>query len=384
MKAARVILISALLGIVLRGADSYFGVNDGRFAFCVLGVLLPGGLLFDFYSSAQSLMHPRRLDTAFVGAMDYAGRVKEALRNAKAAGFDQTIVPVLSGLMLGLTGRHSPPFIAAALAVFPLESLLVTLLLMAIIRFGALPVSGRKFAGSNRRDTQSLPAVPFFLDLTHRLAKSCSAWIPGRYAWIFRRKLIHLFRADPVFLIIYVAFLSALGFEFMIHWSLIASVTYALTACMLSLTLVQLASTEGDESYRQLAFLMPGEEVKFRFDLLLMLLTAAVFVLYFAAAAFLHKGRGEEWVDISLFGNPRGFWQAILTLAVFPLLLMAEKAGTVKTTDARVVLNFCYLGLAASLFMFPFLGTAIVAAIGAVALARCLRMIRPAVADARP
>ena len=374
MKPVRACVLSAALGVFLLEADAYFGKHDGRLGFCILGILLLAGLLYDFYESAQSLIHPRRLDMGFVAGLDFAGRKSDALRNAKSAGRNQIVLPMLTGLILGLLTGHSPLFVLSVPLLYPLESLLITLLILALLRFDALPLSKRKFSGGNSQDTRRLPSVPFFLGLTHALSRSLSSWIPGRYGWILRRKLIHLMRADPVFLAIYLLVLTALGIQFLWTWSAIASATFALTACMLSLTLVQLASSESDASYREMAYLMPPEGAKYRTDLLLSLAIAGSFIAYFTAANFLHRGTGEGWATM---GHAREFWQPILTLAAFPLLLMSEKPGMVKTTDARVVLNFAYLGLAGSLFIFPLVGAGLVAAVLCFALIRCLQFLEP-------
>jgi hypothetical protein len=357
----RYALAGAAMGLVIVPADNYWGRGDGVLAAWVLALFLLGGLLFDFFSSAQSLMQPRRLDLLFVCGADYARRKSLASRDAIAASWRQAGLPVIALLALGAFKGLRPAFLGGVAALFCVESLLVTSALLLAVRLEWLPVSARKFTGEGAAAVSAFggATASFFLKSTHASARVLAAWMPAPYAWIIRRKLLYLFRIDTVFVILYVFFLSALGAQLDVTWSVFACAIFSLAGAMVSLTLVQIASDQCEDLYGQCAYMLPLRRFNRIANLLLSFSIVAIFSAYFAASTLAHQGMAA--------GASQGFWQVLITGAAFPFLL-AEKEGARKTPDARVVLNIGYLGISGVLFMFPVFGIA-AAALGLAAAA---------------
>ena len=104
---------TCLLGTAVTGADMYFGNGNGKTGAALLGVLLLGGLIFDFLSSIHPLRYPRALDADFIAGADYAHRKAAALRRLRAALLRQSWMPLAAlcvmGAQLGLCASRNWP-----------------------------------------------------------------------------------------------------------------------------------------------------------------------------------------------------------------------------------------------------------------------------------
>lgn len=358
-------------GLMLVQIDNYFGHKDGMLAFSILGVQLFSGLVFGFYASTHSLRQPRRLDLAFVCGADYAARKAEARRAVWAASWREPGIPLLALAVLGVVKGLGFPTTASVAATFCLESLAVTLVLLTAVHRDWLPISRRKFHGEADAQLASLGGVTasLFLRSTRTAAGFLTGRVPAPYGWLIRRKLLYLFRQDPVLLILYVVIQACLGVQFNIAWSALVTAAFSLVGVMLSLTLIQIGTEDCEEYYRRCAYFLPPRLVDYRGSLALALSVSLAFMVYFALSTVSHQGLAAS------LGSP-GFWQVLVTGTAFPFLMMADGPDSRLSINHRAALNFSYLGIAAILFMFPVWGIASATLVMAGAVFLCLRHAR--------
>ncbi|HKP95331.1 MAG TPA: hypothetical protein VJ385_06195, partial [Fibrobacteria bacterium] len=317
-RAGRLVPAGALMGLFVIGADDYFGTGDGAFGFRILGVFLLAGLLSGFALALDPLRHPRRLDSLFVSAATRARRKSIVYRNTLENALTQPVLPCLALLVICIAKGYGPGPIAGLLGIFLLESALVSGMLAAVIRWGLIPVSRKAFPGDGASSFAfggGSDAV--FIAATFSVSRLLSGWLPGPYAWIVRRKLIYLLRADAVSVLIYLCLVLALGTAFSVHWNPLGAAVFTVAGTMLSLTLVQIALAESEAHYRTCSYFLPGEWLNYRSNLALYLAVALPFPAFFGVSAAFHG-------DAALSRLSGGFLQISVTCIAFPFLLMAE------------------------------------------------------------
>jgi hypothetical protein len=361
---------TCLLGTAVAGADMYFGKSRSLIGAFILGVLLLGGLVFEFLAAVQPLRSPRALDADFLAGADYAERKRIALRQLRSTLLRQVWMPLgalcVAGAQLGLSLSR----LAGVAAVLAGEAALVSLAMMGAVRFGWVRLSRKRFqaagpGGTGASDAFGAAAATFLIRRSAAAARILTGWIPDPERWILRRKLLYLLRADPVYLIIHTLLIAVLALGFNTAWSFNLSAVFTVAAIQLSLTLLQIAFREPDAYYAQCGHFLPPRSVDRRATLFLFLAIAGLLCAPFAAGCLAHMGIGGALTS-------RAFWHVLATGAALPLLISldppraAAALGGASDINARVVLNFCYLGLAAWLFMFSWSGVAFTAAVGAL------------------
>jgi hypothetical protein len=163
---------------------------------------------------------------------------------------------------------------------------------------------------------------------------------------------------------LYGAVLLALGAHFF-QWDRLAPlVAFTLTACMLTMTLFRTLTDQSRAYADSCAYLFPPAWVRHRCDVALSLSFSGIFAAYFLAAARHHLASAAAW-------------QCAATLIAFALLQTVDGPGRNPRPDTRMILNFCYLGLAGALFMFPLWGMVAVLAAGLLAARLCFRHVLP-------
>lgn len=361
---------TCLLGTAVTGADMYFGKGNGKTGAFLLGVLVLGGLAFEFLSAIHPLRFPRALDAGFLAGAAYADRKRAALRQLRAALLRQAWMPLAALCVAGAQLGLPIPKLAGIAAALAAESAVVSFAMMGAVHFGWLRISRQRFTASGFRasdasDAFGAAAASFLIRRTASAARIATGWIPGPERWILRRKLLYLFRADPVYLSIHVFLLAVLAVRFNIAWGFNLSAVFTLAAIQLSLTLLQVAFREPDAFYGPCGHYLPPRRVDRRATLFLFLAIAGLLCAPFIAGCVAQMGPGGALTS-------RAFWHVLATAAALPLLLSldppraAAALGGESDLNARVVLNFCYLGLAGWLFMFSWPGVAFTAAVGAL------------------
>jgi hypothetical protein len=269
----------------------------------------------------------------------------------------------VAGAQLGL----SIPKLAGTAAALAAESAVVTFAMISAVHFGWLRVSRKRFTASEARasDAFGAAAASFLIRRSAAAARIATGWIPGPDRWMLRRKLLYLFRADPIYLIIHALLIAVLAIRFNTAWSFNLSAVFTVAAIQLSLTLLQIAFREPDAYYALSGHILPPRRIDRRATLFLFLAISGLLCAPFAAGCMAHMGIGGAL-------GYRAFWHVLATAAALPLLISldppraAAALGGASDMNARVILNFCYLGLAAWLFMFSWPGVAFTAAVGAL------------------
>ena len=361
---------TCLLGTAVTGADMYFGNGNGKTGAFLLGVLVLGGLVFEFLSAIHPLRFPRALDAGFLAGADYADRKRAALLQLRAALLRQAWMPLAALCVAGAQLGLSIPKLAGIAMALAAESAVVSFAMMGAVHFGFLRISRKSFTASDSRASDAseafgAAAASFLIRRSASAARIATGWIRGPERWILRRKLLYLFRADPVYLAIHVFLIAVLAVRFNIAWSFNLSAVFTLVAIQLSLTLLQIAFREPDGYYGPCGHFLPPRRVDRRATLLLFLAVAGLLCAPFILGCVAHMGAGGAITS-------RAFWHVLVTGAALPFLISldppraAAALGGESDLNARVVLNFCYLGLAGWLFMLSWPGVAFTAAVGAL------------------
>jgi hypothetical protein len=358
---------SLLLGIAIAGADMYFGKGNGKTGAFLLGVLVCGGMVFEYLLAIHPLRNPRALDVDFVYGADYARRRDEAVRHLRFALVRQIWIPLAALGLLG-AGLGLRPFKVLGIgAVLALESLGLAALMIASIRWGWIRVSRKKFLSRESRAADAFGAATAsrLIRLSHAVSHRLTRWIPGPERWLLRRKLLYLFRTDPVYLAIHLSLTAALAVQFNIAWGFNLNAVFTLVNLVLSLTLLQIAFREPDAYYGRCAHFLPARRFDQRATLMLFLAVSVSLLLPFSLGCLVHMGLPDAL-------STRAFWHVAATALGLPFLMAMEPPRLPGSTgiewgmNARIVLNFCYLGLAGWLFMFSWPGVAVSGAVGAL------------------
>jgi hypothetical protein len=361
---------SLLLGVAIAGADMYFGKGNGKTGAFLLGVLVCGGMAFEYLIAIHPLRNPRALDVDFVCGADYARRRAEAVRHLRSALVRQIRIPLAALGLLGLLGAGLGLGLFKVLgigAVLGLESLGLAALMITSIRLGWIRISRKKFLSRESRAADAFGAATAsrLIRLSHAVSHRLTRWIPGPERWLLRRKLLYLFRTDPVYLAIHLSLTAALAAQFNIAWGFNLNAVFTLANLALSLTLLQIAFREPDAYYGRCAHFLPAYRFDQRATLMLFAAISAALLIPFALGCFIHMG----WADTL---SSRAFWHVIITALGLPFLIAMEPPklpGPMRVewdVNARAVLNFCYLGLAGWLFMFSWPGVVVSGTVGAL------------------
>lgn len=363
-KAGRFAIAAIAAGIVMWRADVYFGSTvispaNGGFAVRVLALLLAFGITIDFLAALPELRLPRREDVLFVAGADYDARKRRLLAGIASSAVRWPGLPCAAVIVVAVIEGLSFAAIAKAIALFLAETLVLSGAFLALVKLGWIPPSRKGYLGRSGSSGRN-PGATFSLRATASGVRLLTRGLSHPYRWLAARQLLGTVRQDPVSIGLYGAVLIALGAQFWIWDRLAPLAAFVLTACMLTLTLFR-TLTDRNRAYADAcAYLFPPAWIRHRCDIALMLILSGIFLAYFLAAARHHLGSAAAW-------------QCAATLIAFAFLQAVDGPGRIARPDARMILNFCYLGLAGVLFMFPFWGIAAalsVAAIGAVASIR--------------
>lgn len=279
-------------------------------------------------------------------------------------------VLILAGLLLRV-GAFKLIGFAAALAA---ESASAVLAMFLLVRFGWIPVSGKKYLARESSPGPPLgaAAASMLIRWSRALADAAARWLPGPYGWLLRRKLLYLMRTDPVYLAIHVGLTLILSVQFTLTWGFNMSAVFTLVNLLLCLTLLQIAFREPDARYGACAHFLPPRRYDYRVTVFLYLCIASILFALFAAGCILHMGLAGALTY-------RAFWHVLATSAALPFLLACERpyrgpAGEAWTYNSRIILNFCYLGLAGWLFMFSWAGVLTTVVVLFLSMLACLRI----------
>jgi hypothetical protein len=347
------------LGAVLAFADTYFGKGRGVIGAFILGVLVLGGMLFEFLTAIQSLRFPRRLDADFVFGLG---------------------IPLAALCVMGIALRLKVWLVAGTGFALAAEAFVLAAAMLGCIRAGVIPVSRKKFLSARTRpaDTFNASAAARLILFSHRAARVLTEWIPGPERWLLRRKALYLLRTDPVYLAIHLALLVLLAAVLDFRAGFNTAAVFTLTAILLTLTLSQFAFREPDKLYLECAYYLPARRMEHRATLALSLTVTAALLIPFALGWGLQAGAHDAFAS-------RAFWHAAVTGMAFPFLLSLDPPGLLgKEWDmnSRAILNFAYLGIGGVLFMFGWGGVSATAAVALFAAWKNFRYGRNIPGDA--
>jgi hypothetical protein len=353
--------VSLALGAGLAGADSYFGKGRGVIGAFILGLLVLGGMLFEFLAAIQSLRYPRRLDAEFVSGMAYAQRVAASSRLIRSAWRRQIGIPIAALFVMGILLRLKAWLMAGTGLGLAAESFVLAAAMLGCIRSGLIPVSRKKFLSARTRPADALTAsaAARLILFSRGAARMLTEWIPGPERWLLRRKLLYLFRADPVYLGIHLALLGVLAAVLDFRAGFNTAAVFTLTAILLTLTVSQFAFREPDRMYLECAYYLPARRIEHRATLALSLAVTVALLIPFALGWVLQAGAHGAFAS-------RAFWHALVTGLAFPFLLSLDPPGLLGREwdmNSRSILNFAYLGIGGILFMFGWGGVAATAAV---------------------
>ncbi|MEO6097891.1 MAG: hypothetical protein ABIW76_20425 [Fibrobacteria bacterium] len=324
-------------------------------------------MAFEYIIAIDPLRNPRRLDFDFVGGADYIRRRAEAVRHLRFAIVSQIWIPLAAlGVMGAACGLGFFKMLGVG-AVLVLESLGLAALMIASVRLGWIRISRQAFLSRESRaaDSFGATAASRMIRLSHAAALRLTRWIREPDRWLLRRKLLYLFRTDPVYLAIHLALTAVLAIQFNIAWGFNLNAVFTLVDLTLSLTLLQIAFRDPDAHYVLCAHFLPPRRFDQRATLLLFLGVAAMLLIPFALGCIIHMGLAGAL-------SSRAFWHVGITALGMPFLIVLDpprlpgSRGGEWTINSRVILNFCYLGLAGWLFMFSWPGVALSGAVGAL------------------
>jgi|GEM_PF-2933989 len=368
LSAGRFAVVSIAAGIILWRADIYFwttlvSVPDGGFAIRLLALLLACGLTIDFLAGLPVLRLPRREDILFVAAADFearkrlllAGIVSSAARwpGLPCAAF--AVVAALEGLAFATAAK--------GLAFLLAETLAISGAFLVLVKFGWIPPSRKGYLGRGG-SKGGKAGGSFIMRVTAAGLRPTVLRLPDPYRWLAARELLAALRREPVSAALYGALLIALGTQFLLWDRLAPLIAFTLTACMLTLTLFRTLTDQSRAYADACPYLFPPPWIRHRCDAAMMLFFSGVFLAYFLAAARHHLDSAAAW-------------QCAATLIAFAMLQTGDVTGREPRPGSRMIRNFCYLGLAGALFMFPLWGMAAAMAAGLFAAGRFFRHALP-------
>lgn len=350
-RMVRIAWMGVLAGLFLMPVDNYFGNGDGTLGFLLLGALLLGTMLIEFQGVLQPIRHPRSLDVLFVGGASRERRIALAVNAVLESAKLQSILPSIAIVVVAAVKRYGPGYIAALVGSILLESALICGMLVCIVKWGMVPLSTARYSGSNSSILGFLGSrsSSFIIAPTYSLARRVSGFLGAPYGWLIRRRLLHVFRVDPVFNLIYVGFILFLGGALALEWNQSAGAAFSVVGTLLTLTLIQLATAGCDALSREASYLFPGIWKDCRSRLVLYLAVAALFSVFFGVTTLFRGG-------IPNLSAVTGFLQTFITCLGFPFLLVTVAPYGQWTLNNRILMNLCFLGLAGALFIFGPIG----------------------------
>ncbi|HLP42988.1 MAG TPA: hypothetical protein VK465_15880 [Fibrobacteria bacterium] len=367
----RIAWMGVFTGLLLIPADNYFGKGDGTLGFLVLGSLLLGTMLIEFQGILRLIRHPRFLDILFVGGASSERRIALAVDAVLESARLQPILPSIAILVVAAVKGYGPWYIAALFGSILLESALICGIFVTLVKLGMVPLSTARYSGSET----SVPGFlgsrsgSFLIATTYSLARRISRFLGTPYGWLVRRRLLHVFRVDPVFNLIYAGFILCLGGVLALEWNQRAGAVFSVVGTLLTLTLIQLATADCDTHFRESPYLFPGAWKDCRSSLVVYLAIAALFSCFFGVTTIIHGGVPNLSAVI-------GFLQTPITCLGFPFLLVTVGPNRQWTMNNRVLMNLCFLGLAGSLFLFGSIGFGAALGVLAWAMYRCNQVCR--------
>lgn len=366
--AIRFAVAAITAGVVLWRADLYFGTYvgsgvNGGFAIRSLALLLAFGMTIDFLAAVPVLRLPRREDVLFVAGADFEARSRRLLADIAASAVRWPGLPCAAVIVVAILEGLSLATIGKALALFLAETLVLSGAFLALVKLGWIPPSRKGYLGRGGY-VGSKPGGAFSLRVTAAGVRLFTRWLPDPYRWLAARLLLGAVRPEPVSAGLYAAVLIALGAQFLIWDRLAPLAAFTLVACMLTLTLFRTLTDQIRAYADSCAYLFPPAWIRYRCEVALMLSFSGIFLAYFLVAARHHLGSASAW-------------QCAATLMAFAFLQAVDGPGRAARPDTRMILNFCYLGLAGVLFMFPFWGPFASLAVCLLAAAICFRHALP-------
>jgi hypothetical protein len=286
--------------------------------------------------------------------MDYAQRTAASSLLIRSAWKRQIGIPIAAFCVMGTALRLKVWLVAGTGLGLAAESFAIAAVMLGCIRSGLVPVSRKRFLSAQTRpvDAFKASAAARLVLLSRSTARMLTGWIPGPIRWLLRRKLLYLFRTDPVYLAIHLALLLLLSAPLDFRSGFNAAAVFTLTSILLTLALLQFAFREPDRMYLECAYFLPPRRAEHRANLSLFIAVTGALLAPFALGRILQAGIHDAIAS-------RAFWHVQVTGAALPFLLSLDPPrlhGKEWNVNSRAILNVSYLGLGGCLFMFGWSG----------------------------
>ena len=367
---ARLALSGAGLGLVLAALDSYWGHAQGMLA---LGMLLLGSgtaQAAEYSRAARLLRKPRLPNALLVSAPGYADRGKMASEAADRIAFPFGLAALAAGAVALLPQARHPAFFASGLAALALEAWAFRAAFRWAIARDWIAPSRKPFHGrAESEGSGSRRGGSAWLAFSGRTIGRVAALLPSPYAWLIRRKALHVFREDPPAPILFALLAAGSAAAFRASGNLFLCGFFSLAGCMAALCLARRAASPCDRFAFSHGYLYPPRRVLFRCDWAAALALAAPFPAYFFACAVSLLG----WVPAL---RSQSVWQMAISAAGFACLIAKDGHVPGRGESAQALLAAGYLGIAGVLFMFPGYGLALAAMAAAGSAIPCAKAAR--------